>query len=92
MSDVDFMARTHALTKTQVTLIYGSFAAMHTIRIARDPKYANFFARQTADGRIDSAWSYGFELVNTVQVAGRTGRRVTGDLQLACDFGVCSVV
>jgi hypothetical protein len=58
VSDVDFMARTHALTKTQVTLIFGSFAAMHTIRIARDPKYANFFARQTADGRME----LGFEM------------------------------
>jgi hypothetical protein len=53
VSDVDFMARTHALTKTQVTLIFGSVAAMHTIRIARDPKYANFFARQTSDGRME---------------------------------------
>ncbi len=52
VSDVDFMARTHALTKTQVTLIFGSIAALHSIRIARDPAYANFFARPAADGRL----------------------------------------
>lgn len=50
VSDVDFMARTRALTVTQVTLIFGSIAAMHTIRISRDPHYANFFARPRADG------------------------------------------
>jgi hypothetical protein len=50
VSDVDFMARTHALTVTQITLIFGSVAAMHTIRISRDPHYANFFARPRADG------------------------------------------
>lgn len=53
VSDVDFMARTHALTATQITLIFGSIAAMHTIRIARDPHYANFFARPRADGGMD---------------------------------------
>ena len=53
VSDVDFIARTHALTKTQVTLIYGSMAALHAIRISRDPSYANFFARGRPDGRTD---------------------------------------
>lgn len=52
VSDVDFMARTHALTKTQITLIFGSVAAMHTVRIWRDPHYANFFARPVGDGRV----------------------------------------
>jgi hypothetical protein len=52
VSDVDFMARTHALTKTQITLIFGSIAALHSIRIARDPAYANFFARPSPDGRV----------------------------------------
>lgn len=53
VSDVDFMAQTRALTATQITLIFGSVAAMHTIRIARDPHYANFFARPRDDGGID---------------------------------------
>ena len=58
VSDVDFMARTHALTKTQVTLIFGGIAAMHTIRISRDPRYANFFARPR-DGRLDVGLNWG---------------------------------
>jgi hypothetical protein len=53
VSDVDFMARTHALNALQITLIFGSVAAMHTIRISRDPHYANFFARPRADGGMD---------------------------------------
>jgi hypothetical protein len=52
VSDVDFMARTHALTKTQITLIFGGVALEHSIRVARDPSYANFFARPSADGRV----------------------------------------
>jgi hypothetical protein len=60
VSDVDFMARTHALTKTQITLIFGGLAAMHTIRIARDPAYANFFARQSADGRVQGGIEFRF--------------------------------
>jgi hypothetical protein len=52
VSDVDFMARTHALTKTQITLILGSIALEHSIRISRDPSYANFFARPSVDGRV----------------------------------------
>jgi hypothetical protein len=52
VSDVDFMARTHALTKTQITLIFGGIALEHSIRISRDPSYANFFARPSADGRV----------------------------------------
>jgi hypothetical protein len=58
VSDVDFIARTHALTKTQVTLIYGGVAALHAFRISRDPSYANFFARGHPDGRTD----VGFQL------------------------------
>ncbi len=53
VSDVDFMARTHALTVTQITLIFGSVAALHTVRISRDPHYANFFARPRAEGGLD---------------------------------------
>ena len=53
VSDVDFIARTHAMTKTQVTLVFGTIAAAHTIRIALNPRYANFFARPSADGGMD---------------------------------------
>jgi hypothetical protein len=53
VSDVDFIARTHALTATQVTLIFGSIAAIHSIRISRDAHYANFFARPRGDGGLD---------------------------------------
>jgi hypothetical protein len=60
VSDVDFMARTHALTKTQITLIFGSVAAMHTIRTWRDPAYTNFFARQTQDGKVEGGMEFRF--------------------------------
>jgi hypothetical protein len=52
VSDVEFMARTGALTATQVTILYGSIAALHTLRIARRARYANFFMRPSTDGRI----------------------------------------
>jgi hypothetical protein len=38
------------LTKNQVTLIYGSIAAMHIWRISRNPAYANFFMRPSSNG------------------------------------------
>ncbi|MDB4917337.1 MAG: hypothetical protein JWM95_4981 [Gemmatimonadetes bacterium] len=45
VSDVDFMARTSSLSKTNITLIYGGVALLHTLRISRDGHYANFFVR-----------------------------------------------
>jgi hypothetical protein len=59
VSDVDFMARTHALTAGQITLIFGSVAALHAIRISRDPHYANFFARPRGDGGLDLGLTVG---------------------------------
>jgi len=50
VSDVDFMARTRAMTKTQITLLFGSIAAVHTWRVSRDPHYANFFVRPAPGG------------------------------------------
>jgi len=50
VSDVDFMSHTGVMTKTQVTMIYGSIALMHTLRIAHNPAYDNFFARPSAHG------------------------------------------
>ena len=45
VSDVDFMARTSSLTKTDITLIYGGVALLHVLRINHDGQYANFFVR-----------------------------------------------
>jgi len=53
VSDVDFMARTHAMTKTQVTLVFGAIATEHIIRIRRDRRYANFFVEPRADGNVE---------------------------------------
>jgi hypothetical protein len=52
VSDIAFIARTHAMTKTQATFLFGSVAAMQMVRISHDHHYANFFARPTADGRV----------------------------------------
>jgi hypothetical protein len=53
VSDVDFMARTHALTKTQITLIYGSVAAFQSLRIWHDARYADFFVAPHPNGPIE---------------------------------------
>ncbi len=53
VSDVDFMARTRALTKTQITLIYGGLAAIQTLRIWRDGHYDDFFVAPRPTGALD---------------------------------------
>jgi hypothetical protein len=53
VSDIEYIARMHGMTRAQSTLVFGSVAALHTIRIARDPHYANFFARPRVDGGMD---------------------------------------
>jgi hypothetical protein len=50
VSDVDFMARTSSLSKTDIAMIYGGVAVMHTFRISRDERYANFFVRPNGVG------------------------------------------
>ena len=50
VSDVDFMAKTSSLSKTDIALIYGGVAALHTFRISRDGRYANFFVRPNGVG------------------------------------------
>jgi hypothetical protein len=50
VSDIEYIARTHGMTRAQSTLVFGSVATLHTIRIVRNPSYANFFARPRADG------------------------------------------
>jgi hypothetical protein len=59
VSDVDFMARTHVMSITQVTVLYGAIAAMHMYRISRDKHYANFFARPRAGSGMDVGVSVG---------------------------------
>lgn len=50
VSDVDFMAQTSSLSRDEIALIYGGVALLHTVRIKRDGRYANFFVRPLADG------------------------------------------
>jgi hypothetical protein len=50
VSDVDFMARTSSLSKTDITLIYGGVALLHVVRIRRDGRYAHFFVRPAPPG------------------------------------------
>lgn len=50
VSDVDYMVRTSSLTKTDIALIYGGVAALHVVRVSRDGRYANFFARPNGVG------------------------------------------
>jgi len=59
VSDIDYIARVHGMTKTQATLVFGGVAALHTLRISRDPHYANFFARPRADGGLDVGVNFG---------------------------------
>jgi len=50
VSDVDYMARTSSLSKTDITVIYGGVALLHMLRIHRDSHYANFFVRPSPVG------------------------------------------
>jgi len=50
VSDIAFMARTSSLSKTQLSLIFGGFSAIHAVRIWRDPAYSHFFVRPTENG------------------------------------------
>jgi len=59
VSDIEYIARTHGMTRAQSTLVFGSIATLHTIRIARDPSYANFFARPRAGGGMEVGINFG---------------------------------
>lgn len=50
VSDVEFMARTSKLNKTSITAIFGGLALVHTLRIAHDSRYTDFFARPAPGG------------------------------------------
>lgn len=52
VSDITYMARTSSLSKTSVSLIYGTVAALHAIRIHRDHHYAHFFAAPSPEGAL----------------------------------------
>lgn len=45
VSDIDYMARTSSLTKTQLTMLYGGVALLHSVRVTRDGRAADFFLR-----------------------------------------------
>ena len=45
VSDVDYMARTSSLSKTDIALIYGGVAVLHAVRVSRDGRYVDFFVR-----------------------------------------------
>ncbi|HEY2736156.1 MAG TPA: hypothetical protein VGI70_19295, partial [Polyangiales bacterium] len=53
VSDIELMAAMHGMTKTQSTLLFGSISALQIVRIHRNGRYANFFARPNRDGRFD---------------------------------------
>lgn len=59
VSDISVMARTSSLSKTQLSLIFGSVAALHTARIALDHHYARFFAAPTVAGGMRAGISIG---------------------------------
>jgi hypothetical protein len=50
VSDISFMERTSSLSKTQLSLIFGSVSAIHAWRISRNARYDHFFVRPTGDG------------------------------------------
>lgn len=59
VSDIEYIARTHAMTKTQATLLYGAIAGSHIWRMSRNPHYANFFVRArggAAELGLSRAW------------------------------------
>ena len=60
VSDVDYMARTSSLSKTDIAFIYGSIAVMHAVRIGRDGRYAHFFVRP--GGRVEGGLNVGVRI------------------------------
>lgn len=50
VSDVNFMAETSSLSKDQVSLIFGSIALLHAVRIHFKGRYAHFFSAPTPSG------------------------------------------
>jgi hypothetical protein len=50
VSDISYMARTSSLSKTQLSLIFGGYSAIHAFRISRDAAYSHFFVAPTENG------------------------------------------
>ena len=50
VSDIDLMSRTSSLSRTDLTVIYGGIALLHTLRIRHDGRYAHFFVRPAPRG------------------------------------------
>ncbi len=50
VSDVAVMARTSHLSKTRISLMFGSVSALHTVRMVRNHHYARFFAGPSTSG------------------------------------------
>ena len=60
VSDVDYMARTSSLSRTDIAFIYGGVAALHVVRIHRGHRYADFFVRPA--GRAEGGMHVGVRL------------------------------
>lgn len=52
VSDIEFMARVHGMTKTQSTLLFGSVMSLQMLRIHKGTRFPDFFVAPAADGRI----------------------------------------
>ena len=57
VSDITVMARTSHLSKSQLSLIFGSVAGLHAFRISRDRHYSHFFAVPSDRGGIKTGLS-----------------------------------
>ena len=51
VSDIDYMARTSSLTKTQLTMLYGGVALLQSVRVTRNGRYADVFLRPVQGAR-----------------------------------------
>jgi hypothetical protein len=51
VSDIEFMARVHGMTKTQSTLLFGGILATQMLRIHKGSRYPRLFVQPAADGR-----------------------------------------
>ena len=49
-SDIAMISRTSSLSKTQASMIFVGISALHTFRISRNQRYADFFYRPSANG------------------------------------------
>ena len=50
VSDINFMSETSSLSKDQVSLIFGSIALLHAVRIHFKGRYAHFFSAPAPEG------------------------------------------